>query len=99
LEAKKMNRVITFRAVALVVLTAACTIAVDHRLFSRTEIVAVAQAAAPQYKVVSIAAEANAQSIESLVNTTAAQGWELQTVITPLPGAGGVSHLIFRKRA
>ena len=94
-----MHRVSTFRAIALVVLVAACMLAVDQQFFSRSEIVAVAQAAAPQYKVVRITWAINAQEIENQVNEIAAQGWELQNVITYSVGADSFSNLIFRKRA
>jgi hypothetical protein len=79
---------ITFRANALVVLVAACAIAVDRLFIGRTEIVAAAQAgraAAPQYKVVRTDGGIDAQALENEVNAMAAQGWELQTVI---PGEG-----------
>ena len=94
-----MHRVRSPQVMILMVLVMACTIIVNHRFFNRSETVAAAAAITPQYKVVRIDGEINAQALQNEINEIAAQGWELQTVITPLTGGGGFSNLIFRKRA
>ena len=50
-----------------------------------------------EYKVERFDGNISVPELQQRLNEVAAEGWELQTIITPLTGGGGYSNLIFRK--
>ena len=50
-----------------------------------------------QYKVERVDYGTSEQVLEQRLNALAAQGWAVQTVITPLTGSGGFSNVILQK--
>jgi hypothetical protein len=56
-----------------------------------------APAKSVQYRVVRVGEVPSPQKLEETLNLHASAGWQLDAVITPMPGSGGYSQLVFRK--
>jgi hypothetical protein len=89
----KLSRVKSIVLVAIAI----CVLAVASYSFAVPSKASAAPRRPAQYQVVRVDWEISAQELEGKLNGMAAQGWELHSIVTPLPGSGGWSHLIFRK--